>query len=126
MFVCAEGNLLPQEPLRLVTPSFITPPGQTSCAPIINHTPCRQPSRFWLEGVVCLCAHVEIMKWLVRGFGQVSWWDRGAPAIKAVLKENISQCLWYLGDSLLLFKGQGMLLASVKKAILSKKDHQRG
>lgn len=74
-----------------------------------------------LEGLVCLCAHTEIMKWLVRGFGQVNWQDRGAPAIKAALKENISQYLWYLGDSFLLFTGQGMLLASVKKAIQSKK-----
>lgn len=75
---------------------------------------------------MCLCAHTEIMKWLVRGFGQVNWWDRGAPAIEAVLKENISQYLWYLGDSFRLFKGQGMLLAPVKKAILSKKIISEG
>lgn len=70
---------------------------------------------------MCLCAHIEVMKRLVKGFGQVNWQDRSAPAIEAVLKENILQYHWYLGDSFLLFKGQGVLLASVKKAILSKK-----
>lgn len=70
---------------------------------------------------MCFCAHTEITKWLVRGFGQVNWRHRGARAIEVILRENALQYLWYLGDYFLLFKGQGMLLASVKKAILSKK-----
>lgn len=59
-----------------------------------------------------LCAHTEIMRWRVKGLGQMNWQDRGAPAINSVFKESISQYLWDLGDACLLFKEQSMLLAS--------------
>jgi len=61
------------------------------------------------------------MKWLAKGLGQMNCQDRGAPAINSVLKESISQYLWYLGDTFFLFKDQSMHLSSAHSV---KKDHR--
>lgn len=73
-----------------------------------------------LEGACVPYAQAEVMKWLVKGLGQMNWQDRGAPAINTVSRESISQYLWYVGDTFLLLKDQSMLVASARSV---KKDH---
>lgn len=79
----------------------------------------RPPGRVW-RMLVCLCVHREIMKWLLKGLGQVNWQDRDGTTVKIVFKQSISQYLWYLGDTFLLFKDQSVVLASAHSV---KKDH---
>lgn len=106
---------------------WIRPRGWISCACrkqhlVLHQTPAprRWPSRFCWRVLVCLYAHAEVMKWLVKGLGQMNWQDRGAPAINTVSRESISQYLWYVGDTFLLLKDQSMLVASAHSV---KKDH---
>lgn len=111
-----KGNLLPHDTLESVTWSsgrflcfWISPLGWISCSYRKQHLLLHQnpahadsPPGFVWRMLVCLCTHTEIMKWHVKGLGQMNWQDRGALPLILFLRKvfHITLVFWWCFSSI--------------------------